>query len=159
MKLLLLSLFSFLLLSLLSLTVNSLQWVVQPSNSFTYAVCDALENTFKLEHITLSPNPPRKNQNLNINMKGNLNEKIDFGTTISIKIHYTFFKVYDKTLDLCSELEKHSDSIKCPIEKGIQDIKYIAQISKEMLNGKYKISVKINQKNTKVFCINMKLQI
>lgn len=155
---------SFIYLSLFSLlflfkTVNSLQNTFLPSNSFSYTVCDVSENTFKLEHIEISPNPPHKNQNLDINMKGNLNEKIDFGTTISIKIHYTFFKVYDKTLDLCKELEKYSDSIKCPIEKGLQDIKYVTQISKEILNGKYKVSVKIKQKNTKVFCINMKLQI
>lgn len=128
-------------------------------NSFSYSLCDVSENTFKLQELIPTPNPPKKGELLSVTLKGNLLEKIDFGSSIEMKIHYSFIKVYDKTLNLCEELEKHSNSIKCPIEKGVVDIKYTTEVSNEMLNGKYKILVKIKQKDTKVLCANIKLQI
>lgn len=124
-----------------------------------YQICDEQENTFKIESLSITPNPPQKGQKLEVALVGDLTANVGPGTLLEVKVRFMRIPILKKRLDLCDELAKVGDApAKCPIEVGKKLWKYSVDLPESIPTGKYTADLKIkDQSGQQVFCAHATL--
>ncbi|CAO3681149.1 unnamed protein product [Umbelopsis vinacea] len=103
--------------------------------------CGEKSDILKIEYINLSPDPPVKGENLDIDFKGYLSEQVEEGSTIDLVVKYGVVKLLQKRLDLC-EQAKEIDR-ECPIPAGEFSFTKSVELPNEIPGGKYTVNAKI----------------
>ncbi|KAM3586930.1 hypothetical protein VKS41_001979 [Umbelopsis sp. WA50703] len=151
---------SILLFSLLAAAASAatipgfrLQEVDQTLSTDLIKNCGDSNDILTIEHINLSPDPPVKGQNLDIDFKGTLSEEVVNGSTINLIVKYGVVKLLQKTLDLC-EQAKEIDR-ECPIPAGEFSFTKTVELPKEIPGGKYTVNAKIlTPDEREITCLN-----
>jgi hypothetical protein len=126
-------------------------------NNFNYEICNKESSQFELESLELFPNPPEKNSNLKILVKGNLLKDIDIGSKLRTVVKYQRITLIKRTFDLCEELNKDENDfpVKCPIYKGEKIVEYSVKIPDNIPNGKYHIDAILEQNDDLIMCVKI----
>jgi hypothetical protein len=144
--------------------LGSVQHALQSEYSTTelkYEICDESSNTFHLESLKISPDPPQKGQKLIISLVGELNTEVAMGTSLEVSVKFMRIPILKRQLDLCEELAKVADApAKCPITPGRKEWTYTVDLPESAPNGKYSADVKIkDQTGQQVFCTKASMDI
>ncbi|KAJ3292122.1 Phosphatidylglycerol/phosphatidylinositol transfer protein [Borealophlyctis nickersoniae] len=120
--------------------------------------CGTSSDIWHLDYIKITPDPPQRGQPLLIDVKGNLDEKVDKGAYAQVTVKLGIIKLLDSRLDLCDEAKNLN--VTCPIEKGEQQITRTVDLPNELPPGKYKIHVDaFNFDDKHVACIDADFQL
>ncbi|TPX62360.1 hypothetical protein PhCBS80983_g00561 [Powellomyces hirtus] len=139
-RLFLFTLLAFLAFSGVSALSLQYQGVQHPLISITEGTienCGSPDDLFHPESITLTPDPPRRGEDLTIDVKGTLDETVDGGAYADVRVKLGLIKLVDTRLDLCEEIKKIDRQ--CPIEKGPVEINTTVKIPGELPPGKYQV--------------------
>jgi len=105
-----------------------------PVNTFktvtTIIDCSNDSDILTIDYIKISPDPPLKGQDLEIEAVGYLKETIGEGSYIDLTVKLGLIKLLQQRLDLCEQVEKVGK--KCPLEKGRQELKHTVTLPKEI---------------------------
>jgi hypothetical protein len=126
-------------------------------NNFNYEICNEESSQFRLKSLELFPNPPQKNNNLKIVVKGNLIEDITNESKLKTIVKYQRITLIKRTFDLCEELNKDKNNfpVKCPITKGDKEVEYNVNIPDNIPNGRYHVDAILEQNDKVIFCIKI----
>merc|ERR1712129_423021 len=95
---------------------------------------------------SLEPNDIHSNENVTLKINSTLSEDVSNGT-IHIDAKVRIIPVYDKTLNLCTELAQANMS--CPLKKGPYDFEKTLAIPNIPVHGQITATVTINDQNAK----------
>ncbi|KAI9105697.1 ML domain-containing protein [Phlyctochytrium arcticum] len=101
--------------------------------------CGAPDDVFHLESITVTPDPPQRGQLLTVDVKGHLDEAIDVGATVDVRVKLGLIKLLDKTFDLCEEIKQIGRE--CPLEKGPIHVNHTVELPRELPPGRYQVFI------------------
>lgn len=91
-----------------------------------------------IKSVELSPNPPKKGQNLTITASGQLHQELVEGAYIDVEVRLGYIRLLYNTYDLCEQLDEHDvEDLKCPIKPGTYNLKKEVAIPAEVPPGKY----------------------
>jgi hypothetical protein len=85
---------------------------------------------FSIDYVTLTPDPPVKGQDLNIDFKGYLSETVPNGTTVEILVKYGVVKLLQKKFDFCDKIQEVDES--CPIPEGELTFHKVVELPKDI---------------------------
>lgn len=90
--------------------------------------------------VVLTPNPPRRGNNLTIVANGEVLHSIEEGAYVDVEVRLGYIKLLTQTFDLCDVMEENDvEGLTCPIQPGVYDISKIVQIPNEVPPGKYTV--------------------
>src|SRR5581483_1893453 len=89
-----------------------------PVNTITQTIsdCSNENDILQIMYINITPDPPLKGKQLNINALGWLREKVGEGSYIDVTVKLGLIKLLQKKFDLCEESQKVNKP--CPLEEG-----------------------------------------
>lgn len=102
--------------------------------------CGSPDFVFQPDHITLSPDPPRRGEQLTVEVSGTLTEDVIVGSYADVTAKLGLIKLYGKRLDLCEESSNIGKE--CPYKEGPQTVRHVVDIPREIPPGKYSITVR-----------------
>ncbi|CAG8520886.1 2631_t:CDS:2 [Funneliformis caledonium] len=110
-----------------------------PSNYIfeTITDCSNDNDILVIENIFISPDPPRRGENVYINASGYLKKTVGFGSYVDLTVKLGLIKLLHQKLDLCEQVEKVDKS--CPLEEGEQYLETTVTLPKEIPFGKYTV--------------------
>ncbi|KAJ3182997.1 Phosphatidylglycerol/phosphatidylinositol transfer protein [Geranomyces variabilis] len=120
--------------------------------------CGTEADLFHPESITLTPDPPRRGENLNVDIKGTLDETVDKGAYADVRVKLGLIKLVDTRLDLCDETKKIDRE--CPIEKGPLNVNTDVKIPGEIPPGNYQVHLDLTNFDGKhIGCFQAKFRL
>jgi len=123
---------------------------VVPSLCDIWTNCGSAKDHFAIGDVQITPDPPKKGQNLTVAFKGILDEDVSAGT-IDITVKYSVITLLSKTENLCTF---DPAEVKCPIPKGNFGLKVSELIPGDAPPGSYtgKAIIK-DQSKAEIACI------
>ncbi|RCI03316.1 Phosphatidylglycerol/phosphatidylinositol transfer protein [Rhizopus stolonifer] len=103
--------------------------------------CGDDKDILSIDYIGLSPDPPVKGQDLQIDFKGYLSETVPNGTVVDIIVKYGVVKLIQKTFDFCDKIQEVDE--KCPIPQGELTFTKVVSLPKEIPPGKYTVHAEV----------------
>ncbi len=101
-------------------------------------LCDESDpQILTIDHVNLSPNPPKKGEKLVIEASGIFSKEVDTGSYVDIDVRYGYIKLVQETFDLCEQLE--NVDLTCPLDKGKLVITKEVDIPNEVPPGVYTV--------------------
>ncbi|KAJ3299148.1 Phosphatidylglycerol/phosphatidylinositol transfer protein [Borealophlyctis nickersoniae] len=120
--------------------------------------CGSPDDIWHPEYIKINPDPPRRGEQLEIDVKGILDETVDKGAYVDVTVKLGIIKLLDKRFDLCDEAQNINKT--CPIEKGEERITHSVELPRELPPGKYQIHVDVYNFNDKhAACIDAEFRL
>ncbi|KAI8594014.1 ML domain-containing protein [Geranomyces variabilis] len=120
--------------------------------------CGTEADLFHPESIILTPDPPRRGENLNVDIKGTLDETVDKGAYADVRVKLGLIKLVDTRLDLCDETKKIDEE--CPIEKGPLNVNTDVKIPGEIPPGNYQVHLDLTNFDGKhIGCFEAKFRL
>ncbi|CAG8470906.1 10368_t:CDS:2 [Diversispora eburnea] len=113
---------------------------VRPSYE-TISNCGKEDYILDIKYIHITPDPPLKGKEVDIDAAGYLKETVDKGSYIDIVVKYGLVKLLHKRLDLCEEIQKVGKQ--CPLEQGDQVLQHTVELPKEIPPGKYIVDANV----------------
>lgn len=115
--------------------------------------CGDSNDILRIDHVYLTPDPPVKGQDLEIDFKGYLSESVPNGTTVDISVKYGVVFLLKKKFDFCDKIQEVDE--KCPIPEGELTFNKVVTLPKEIPPGKYTVHAEIMTPDKKrVACLN-----
>lgn len=114
---------------------------VPGKNPLNYCA-DPKDYILQIDHVDLSPNPPKPGEKLVISANGTLSEQIEPGATVFLQVKYGLITLIKQEADLCDNLPKID--IECPLKKGPMTILKEVDIPKQVPPGKYTVLADVN---------------
>ncbi|CAJ0913497.1 8691_t:CDS:2 [Entrophospora sp. SA101] len=105
----------------------------------TISICSQPEDILLIHHIELTPDPPKKGQELRVQGTGYFKETVTDGSYINVVIKYGIMKIYEIRLDLCEKAPEVDEN--CPIEKGNHTVDKSVEIPGNVFPGSYNMYV------------------
>ncbi|GAN04935.1 phosphatidylglycerol phosphatidylinositol transfer protein [Mucor ambiguus] len=103
--------------------------------------CGDAEDILTIDYVALSPDPPVKGEDLQIDFKGYLSETVPNGTVVEIIVKYGVVKLIQKKFDFCDKIQEVDE--KCPIPQGDLTFNKVVALPKEIPPGKYTVHAEI----------------
>ncbi|KAJ3009901.1 Phosphatidylglycerol/phosphatidylinositol transfer protein [Thoreauomyces humboldtii] len=115
--------------------------------------CGQPTDLFHPTSIDINPDPPRRGEELVVDVKGTLDETVAAGAYADVTVKLGLIKLLDTRLNLCDEITKIDRE--CPIEKGPVDINTTVKIPGELPPGYYKVHLQAyNYDDKPIACID-----
>lgn len=129
------------------------------SKGFQYRICNAESNTFHLDTLEITPDPPVKGKELIVMVEGSLDTEISQGSSMDIVVKFNRITLLKRRLDFCDELENASGSpVKCPIAAGPKKWIIHVDLPSQIPSGRYSADIQLtDQKNRSAFCAQAKI--
>ncbi|KAI9720240.1 MAG: hypothetical protein M1812_003058 [Candelaria pacifica] len=109
---------------------------VPGDNPLTY--CSAPNDyVLAIDHVNLTPNPPKAGKNLTIEATGTLSEDIEDGAYVLLIVKYGFITLINQKAELCEQI-KNVD-LECPLRKGLTTLTKEVPLPIEIPPGKYSV--------------------
>ncbi|KND00757.1 sterol transporter [Spizellomyces punctatus DAOM BR117] len=109
--------------------------------------CGSPDDIFHLESITVTPDPPKRGENLTVDVKGYLDEDVDAGAYADVRVKLGLIKLLDTRINLCDEITRIDRE--CPIEKGPVHINHTVELPRELPPGKYQVFIDVTNYDEK----------
>ncbi|ORX89774.1 hypothetical protein K493DRAFT_318434 [Basidiobolus meristosporus CBS 931.73] len=115
--------------------------------------CGAPTDLLRIEHVKLSPDPPRKGQVLRIEGSGVFTDEVGEGSYTTIFVKYGRIRILQMKIDTCKEIKQIGEE--CPLGPGPQNIDVEVELPKEIPPGSYTAHAQVFTKDGRqVACIN-----
>ena len=115
--------------------------------------CNTSLTPLIVHSYSLQPDDIHSNENVTLKINSTLPEAVSNGT-IHIEAKVRIVPVYDKTLDLCTEVSKTNMS--CPLKAGPYDFDETLEIPNIPVHGKVTATVTIDDQNsTQLLCMKI----
>ncbi|KAM9998103.1 hypothetical protein ACTFIY_007744 [Dictyostelium cf. discoideum] len=117
--------------------------------------CGKPTDTFQIDNVTISPDPPVKGQKVSIYASGELKDTIS-GGDVNIQIKLGFITILKETKPICSS----DNPLPCPIQPGEYSHSIDISIPSNVPHGKYYGNfVLTDQSNDEIACIDVNLDL
>ncbi|KAI9487665.1 MAG: ML domain-containing protein [Benjaminiella poitrasii] len=114
--------------------------------------CGDAKDLLTIDYVSLTPDPPVKGKELEIDFKGYLSETVPNGTYVEIVVKYGVVRLFQKKFDFCDKIQEIDE--KCPIPKGDLTFTKVVSLPKEIPPGKYTVRAEIfTPKKKRVTCL------
>eukprot|EP01025_Chloroclados_australasicus_P045956 TRINITY_DN50706_c0_g1_i1.p3 TRINITY_DN50706_c0_g1~~TRINITY_DN50706_c0_g1_i1.p3 ORF type:complete len:227 (+),score=31.94 TRINITY_DN50706_c0_g1_i1:44-682(+) len=114
--------------------------------------CGSSSDHLKNLQISVTPDPPKKGQDVTIAASGTLDEEVSSGK-ITVEVEFLGIKVVNKTLDLCQTISKYQQ---CPIKQGPLSVKLTESLPSDAPSGHYTGKATITaQSGAEVACVSL----
>ncbi|KAF9573432.1 Phosphatidylglycerol/phosphatidylinositol transfer protein [Mortierella alpina] len=123
------------------------------SASAALSTCGSATDDFQLTGLTYTPNPPKVNQKVCVNVKGKLNKDVTAGAKIKVTATVWGISVYDQTSDLCEALVGGPNP--CPISTNATEVTHCIDVPSSVPTG-VTINLKAvatNAGGSRLFCV------
>ncbi len=142
------------MLQVLSDFVDYFSWLIYGSN-YKVTICNSPNAHLKNPIINITPDVIKKGENINVNMKGDLDKPLLSGeANVIIKLNGT--KFITNNYNLC-------DQTKCPLNDGNPgpiEFTFVQSIPEYAFPGKYNAEIIINdQDNEQVICFDIEIKL
>lgn len=129
---------------------------MRPARPVSWTDCGTPDDLFRLEGITLSPDPPRRSAPLTVNVKGYLREQLDEGV-VEYEVKFGGFKLATGSLDGCPALKEEPALPQCPVQPGPINVTHTVQLPWHIPPGKYLINAKGKRSadGKQIFCVDL----
>lgn len=98
----------------------------------------------------MTPDPPKKGQDVTVAASGTLDEQVTSGK-INVEVEFLGIKVVNETLDLCKTISKYQQ---CPIAQGPLSVKVTESLPSDAPSGHYTGKAVISdQSGSQIACI------
>eukprot|EP00755_Sulcionema_specki_P005231 Sspe_Gene.449::Locus_157_Transcript_4_5_Confidence_0.222_Length_570::g.449::m.449 len=109
---------------------------------------------FQVSQLTVSPYPPKRDQEFKIHLSGNLLKAIEH-LNVEVKVHFGFIPLASETVNLCD-----ADKELCPMKQGPLSIDKAVTLPSKAPAGHYRISARgKNSKGEEVICVTLDAKI
>ncbi len=130
--------------------------IAQP---LSWTDCSSPSALFKLESLTISPDPPQRSSPLTVNVRGYLKERLDSGM-LNYTASFGGLQLIKGSEDGCSLLAREDGNLpQCPIEAGLIEVTHTAQIPWHVPPGRYLIDFSVERKDDRQQVICLKLDV
>ncbi|KAF9942695.1 Phosphatidylglycerol/phosphatidylinositol transfer protein [Mortierella antarctica] len=123
------------------------------SASAALSTCGSASDDFQLTGLTYTPNPPKVNQRVCVNIKGKLSKAVTNGAKIKVTATVWGINVYDQTSDLCAALVGSANP--CPIPVTATEVTHCIDVPSNVPTG-VAINLKATATNaggSRLFCV------
>ncbi|KAM0683854.1 hypothetical protein MDAP_000591 [Mitosporidium daphniae] len=139
-------------------------WRKDPSVLFplSWQSCGVESDSFQLNALSISPDPPIRGQKFTLSIKGHLSNAIGPEDVAKVVVKYGGFTLVSALFNICENLGKLNPSeFKCPISAGPFDISHSEVLPIEVPPGKYNIHVEAfsSSQFSGIFCLDLDLKI
>jgi len=110
---------------------------VPGDNPLTFCRADHSDDLLVLEHVNLTPNPPKAGSTLTIEAVGTLLEDVEEGAYVILQVKYGLIRLVNTQANLCDQVS--NVDLKCPIKKGKTTITKDVELPKEIPPGTYTV--------------------
>ncbi|KAI9205499.1 ML domain-containing protein [Polychytrium aggregatum] len=125
----------------------------QDLTSGSVSSCASLTDSFAIESMEISPDPPKRGRPLDVKVRGYLNDQVDVGAYLQVRVKLGLFKLVDTRMDLCEEVKQIN--MECPLEPGYYDIHHTADIPFEVPPGRYQVHAELYHADGRnISCVN-----
>ncbi|KAL7326244.1 hypothetical protein PS15p_208609 [Mucor circinelloides] len=104
--------------------------------------CGYPQDILTIDYIALSPNPPVKGEDLQIDFKGYLSEAVLDGTSMDVNVKLGYAQLIKRAYDFCDLIQKVDE--KCPIPQGDLTFSKVIALPKKIPPGIFIINIKIS---------------
>ncbi|KIM24149.1 hypothetical protein M408DRAFT_244127 [Serendipita vermifera MAFF 305830] len=131
---------------------------VAPGERWTYEDCGTPDDLIELQDITISPDPPKPGQDLEVTVKGRVKERLEEGTYADVLVKIGIIKLLQKRFDVCEEARNANATIQCPVEPGDYTLVQTVALPKEIPPAKFSIAVRAyGPEDEDAACVNLKV--
>lgn len=118
--------------------------VVDP---FPFSLCSGAPTDFKVDTLYVTPDPPKKGQNVTLQLLGSVDEQLTIGSNFIVDVLYSGVEIYSMTVDL-------REATPLPVGPGEISLAYDVMIPSAAPSGRYTIDLSFfDQTNTELTCI------
>jgi len=120
---------------------------------FPFAVCAGAPTDLSVTALLVTPDPPVKGQNINMELQGTVDEQLTSGSNFVVNVLYDGVQIFTETIDM-------STATTLPVGPGPVDLKYSVLIPSIAPAGNYVVSLTFNdQTGTEITCIQLTLNL
>ncbi|CAG8757466.1 15794_t:CDS:2, partial [Acaulospora colombiana] len=102
-----------------------------------YELCGTEEDIVEVESISISPDPPKPGEDLEITASGKVKQTLEEGAYADVTVKLGLIKLLRKEFDICEEARKANATIQCPVEPGDYTLVQKVALPKEIPPGEY----------------------
>ncbi len=95
---------------------------------------------FELHSLTLSPDPPQRNSDLSIAIRGTLRRDLS-GGTVAYAVSYAGYSLVREERPLCEVLGQDAGLPQCPLEAGEWSVRHTVRVPWPVPSGTYSLHV------------------
>ncbi|PVF94518.1 hypothetical protein CPB86DRAFT_713134 [Serendipita vermifera] len=117
------------------------------ADRWNYELCGTEEDIVEVESISISPDPPKPGEDLEITAKGKVKQTLEEGAYADVTVKLGLIKLLQKEFDICEEARNANATIQCPVEPGDYTLVQKVALPKEIPPGKFSIFVQANNAN------------
>jgi len=120
---------------------------------FPFTVCPGAPTDLSVTALYVTPDPPVKGQNINMELTGTVDEQLTTGSNFVVNVLYDNVQIFTETVDM-------STATTLPVGPGTVDLKYSVLIPSIAPAGSYVVSLTFNdQTGTEITCIQLSLNL
>ncbi|KAI9840357.1 MAG: Phosphatidylglycerol/phosphatidylinositol transfer protein [Sclerophora amabilis] len=129
-----------------------------PGDSPMMFCTESDENLLEIEHVDLTPNPPKAGTTLTIEASGVFKEDIQPGAKVHLQVKYRkYIKLVDTEADLCDQMA--NVDLKCPLKKGHTVITKDVDLPSKIPPGDYDVTADVyTEDGRKITCLTAQVK-
>ncbi|KAH9849725.1 ML domain-containing protein [Lenzites betulinus] len=104
--------------------------------------CGEEGDVVRIKSIEVSPDPPKRGEDLTITVTGDASDDILDGAYADVTVKLGLITILRKQFDVCEEAEKANATIQCPISKGHHVVVQTVTLAKEIPPAPFKVNIR-----------------
>ncbi|KAI0830688.1 ML domain-containing protein [Trametes gibbosa] len=127
-----------------------------PSKDWDWTDCGSDTHIVRINSIEVSPDPPKRGEDLTITVKGDAKDQVKDGAYADVTVKVGVIKLLQKEFDVCEEAEKANASIRCPVEKGHHEVTQTVALPKEIPPAQFKVNIRgYTEEDEDLLCMDL----
>ncbi|KAI8981291.1 ML domain-containing protein [Trametes punicea] len=113
-----------------------------PGKEWDWVDCGTDSHVVHINSIEVSPDPPKRGEDLTITVEGVADEDVQNGAYADVTVKVGVIKILQKEFDVCEEALKANASIQCPVKKGPHKVVQTVTLPKEIPPAQFKVNIR-----------------
>ncbi|KAH9849721.1 ML domain-containing protein [Lenzites betulinus] len=113
-----------------------------PGKDWDWTDCGGDGHVVRIKSIEVSPDPPKRGEDLTITVTGDASDDILDGAYADVTVKVGVIKLLQKEFDVCEEAEKANATIQCPVNKGHHEVVQTVTLPKEIPPAQFKVNIR-----------------
>ncbi|KAI0652247.1 ML domain-containing protein [Trametes meyenii] len=108
---------------------------------WSWTDCGTDSHIVHINSIKISPDPPKRGEELTIIVDGVASEDVQDGAYADVTVKVGVIKLLQKEFDICEEALKANASIQCPVEKGTHKVIQKVALPREIPPAQFNVNI------------------
>jgi hypothetical protein len=115
--------------------------------------CGTPDDVFQVYSLKITPDPPKRSQNLRVQVTGYLAEELTTGS-MNYTVKFGVIPIVQDTMELCEALKMEPKLPQCPLHGGEWDVTHEVEMPREIPFGTYTIrSTASTSDGRQIYCV------